>query len=106
METRTIPYDLLRARLRAHYRAQRQIVDFHMPVKGGIVIDYRVRDQDGDAWRNLLPVGVYDKQYRAVLQDLVPILFPDERLAIATMVRHGAEVEITVEPTAAADESA
>ena len=96
-QTRAIPYDELRARLRNHHRSEGKQVDFHMPEHGGIVIQYRLRDEATGEWQNLLPVGVYDKQYREVLQRLVPVLFPDEQLTIRTVVRHGPAVTVEVE---------
>lgn len=97
-EKRTLAYtDVVRVVL-GYYRERGQMVDFRLNPEGAIVAAYRVRDEGSDAWKDLLPVGVSAERYQKTIQDLAPILFPGEDVRIKSIVRHGAEVTVTVAP--------
>lgn len=96
-DVRTIEYEELVRTVRAYYRARNQYVDFRINAGGAIVGAYRVRDFDAPTWTDLLPVGTYGPKYRAVVQKLVPALFGDEPVTIASIIRRQNTVTITVE---------
>jgi hypothetical protein len=90
-------YQELVRRVIDHHRSRGELVDFWLMKGGAIVGCYRVRPDGVAAWRDLLPTGTTAERYQQVIQGLVEVLYPDERVTLRAVERADAEVALTVE---------